>query len=640
MLPTMNDNNSTNTARFADAVPSHCGVSTSSENESEADTGDDSASMFWAAQTTMVDDYMTKLTAPVVPHRGMLRRVHAAAAASPPAPLSHQQSSGASVTSSKSSTTAMSTYTSSAAPSFVYALSIAVPSCPFDPAPLLGDKAPQMLELKYDRHEYDVLVRLFSILDTESKGSVGRDPVREFVGLRCPVFRRRDRALRKFGRPFDQEGKDLAFKASMNDDTALAKDTDATFEEAWNSVVACATQPIAPGAQVELGLEGWMIFCRLIALAQYQEAKRRFSVRHSQQTMRHKSGGTEVVLVDVPPPDPPEPLTARELADHEVASTTPLTLPELDLDHCLVSAHDLNAEKGLRRGKRARVEVKVFGSGKVGGSLLGSVSPASAVKANAANLDFVVTYFPAGNEIGSSVVVRRSFADMSWLCDTFALHKSPGGTLCGRILPPFPSRLIGRSSASSDSDGAQSSITGSVVAAGGSAAIAAASAGVGMIASVAKSAKSLLGGYVASSGKDGTITRARASPSRGTSSGFSRAGWSYSRDNSYESSLDKAKQIERYLNYLLEHPALCTSFPLNVILKVRHSVCVIVCMAIVCVKDLHMLMHYFFSYVLLHSTGFTKVKPIRTRLCQADFRGSRQASRPSAKAAARSDADG
>lgn len=520
----------------------------------------------------MVDDYVTKPSAPLVPHRGVLRRVHVAAA--PPAvQLSRQPSSGASVTSSKSSTTAMSTYTSSAAPSFVYALSIAVPSCSFDPAPSDG-KAPRMLELQYERHEYDVLVRLFSILDSESRGRVGPDPVREFVRLRCPVFRRRDRALRKFGRPVGQEENDIALDASM-DTGNLPKDTEddissyssATFDEAWDAVKECSTQSIPPGTQVELGLEGWMVFCRLVALAQYQEAKRRFSVRHSQQTMRHKSGGTEVVLVDVPPPDPPEPLNARELADHEAASTTPLTLPELDLDHCLVSAHDVSAERALRRGKRARVEVKVFGTGKSGGSLLSSVTPTSPGKMKAANLDFVVTYYPAGSEAGSSVVVRRSFADMAWLCDTFALHKSPGGTLCGRILPPFPSRSIGRSSTSADSDGTQSSVTGSVVAAGSSAAIAAASAGVGMIASVAKSAKSLLGGYVASSGKDAVSSRQRTSATTSRSTGSS-VGWSYGRESSSESSSDKAKQIERYLSYLLEHPALCTSFPLNVILKV------------------------------------------------------------------------
>ena len=37
------------------------------------------------------------------------------------------------------------------------------------------------------------------------------------------------------------------------------------------------------------------------------------------------------------------------------------------------------------------------------------------------------------------------------------------------------------------------------------------------------------------------------------------------------SPIGKARHLERYLNYLLEHPALSTSFPLNTILKVRMS---------------------------------------------------------------------
>jgi len=407
------------------------------------------------------------------------------------------------------------------------------------------------LELQFDRNEYDVLVRLFSILDSESRGSVEKEAVREFVGLRCPVFRRRDRALRKFGR------------------------SNTTFDEAWDAVMesSSSAQEHAPDphaydndmSQFELGLEGWMVLCRLIALAQYQEAKRRFSERHSQQTMRHKAGGTEVVLVDVLPPDPPEPLHSSGLAQHQAESTTPLTLPEMDLDHCLLSAHDISVEQDLRRGKRARVEVKVFGTGAKsdakGGasSLLASVSTSSS-SAKSSKLDFVVTFYPIGDDL-SPIIVRRSFADMLWLYETFALHKKPGGTLCGRILPPFPSASSRRAESA---DEAKTSITGSVVAAGSSAAVAAASAGVGMITSVAKSAKSLLGGYVSSSsGKCADATRSDAGKI-GRSSG-----WSFGReDTTVVSASDKAGHVERYLNYLLEHPALSTSFPLNVILKV------------------------------------------------------------------------
>ena len=115
----------------------------------------------------------------------------------------------------------------------------------------------------------------------------------------------------------------------------------------------------------------------------------------------------------------------------------------------------------------------MFGSTKVaakGGAsaLLASVS-SSSPSAKSSRLEFVVTFYPIGD--GSSpVVVRRSFTDMMWLNETFALHKKPGGTLCGRILPPFP--CASRSAESSDEG--KSSITGSVVAAGSSAAVAAA----------------------------------------------------------------------------------------------------------------------------------------------------------------------
>ena len=484
--------------------------------------------------THLNPSYVTKPRPPIVPHRGMLRRVHVAPAAAAAAQAT--PSSSSSVTSSRSSAT-----TATAAPSFVYALPIRIPS-PY---------ANQSLELQFDRKEYDVLVRLFSILDSESRGGVEKEAVREFVGLRCPVFRRRDRTLRKFGR------------------------STTTFDEAWDAVMECSSSSCSSTsdarecvpddmAQLELGLEGWMVLCRLIALAQYQEAKRRFSERHSQQTMRHKAGGTEVVLVDVLPPDPPEPLHSSGLAQHQAESTTPLTLPEMDLDHCLLSAHDISAEQELRRGKRARVEVKVFGTTKVGAkggatALLTSVSTSSSPSTKSSRLEFVVTFYPIGD--GSSpVVVRRSFTDMIWLNETFVLHKKPGGTLCGRILPPFP--CASRSAESADEG--KSSITGSVVAAGSSAAVAAASAGVGMITSVAKSAKSLLGSYVSSSsGKSADAV----GPGGGKTGGRS-GGWSYGRENTTISAKDKAGQVERYLNYLLEHPALCTSFPLNVILKV------------------------------------------------------------------------
>mmetsp|Transcript_11625 Transcript_11625/g.15340 ORF Transcript_11625/g.15340 Transcript_11625/m.15340 type:complete len:153 (-) Transcript_11625:7-465(-) len=54
-------------------------------------------------------------------------------------------------------------------------------------------------ELRFERIHYEFMSRLFAILDTESRGSVGRTAVMEFVTLRCPVFWRRDDDLRRLG---------------------------------------------------------------------------------------------------------------------------------------------------------------------------------------------------------------------------------------------------------------------------------------------------------------------------------------------------------------------------------------------------------------------------------------------------------
>ena len=561
-----------NVEAFGDAVPSDCGASTgSSDNDTEAM---DSPSPFWMAPTNLVDDYMAPPSTSVphpsefatslatfVPHRGTLRRIHSL----PSAVDEPRAQSSARSTSSKSMVTvetATTTTTHSAAQSFLYAISIAVLPCH---EALPNNLSARTMELHYDKHNYDVMSQLFSILDFESRGSVDRDVVGDFVRLRCPVFRRRDRALRRYGRR--EEYGDGSSVTTSNDGQTNDGCDGETFNEVWDAVIECSTQPLLKGAKVELGLEGWMVFCRFVALAQYQEAKRQFSARHSQQTMRHKASASEVVLVDVPPPDVPASLSSRELAEHSASSSTPLLLPELDLDHCLISAHDKNTDKSIARSaRRRRVEVKVFG--KQGGS------PG---KLKSSNLDFVITNIPEDRNSNSNpgIVVRRNYSDLEWLYDTFIQHKSPGGTLCGRILPPFPSRPRGLGSVSSNTDGSSSTITGSVVAAGSSAANAAASAasaGAGMFVSVAKSAKTFLGGYVAPLSKKTSSPKNRSSSSESsklTSGIRSRGsmGWKYGGDTP----LDKAKQIERYLNYLLEHPALYTSFPLNVVLKASQS---------------------------------------------------------------------
>lgn len=384
-------------------------------------------------------------------------------------------------------------------------------------------------ELIYEPQHYEFMSRLFSILDTESRGLVGREALMEFVTLRCPVFWRRDEDLRKLQPSFAADG------------------TSPTFDEVWAAVAQCSSTPVEGYSTAELGVEGWMIFCRFIALAQYLEAKRQFSARHLQQTMRHRNSprGSELVVVDVPPPASPAPLSPAQLADYERRGKNPLPLPELDLDHSLVAAHDAFRRRRVPYGFAGTVKISLFGA------------PASLTSSSA--LEFTVAYSPTAS-MEDGLVVRRSFDDMKWLNDTFASHKVMGGTLCGRILPPFPGSSGAVLAAQyQNDDGALKSAIGAST--GG--AMAAAAAGVNKITGAAKS---VLGSYV-STKKPSKSSGGKSDGKKGKKVVSSLA----LPENYYNpnSPMWKARQLERYLNYLLEHPALSTSFPLNTVLKVR-----------------------------------------------------------------------
>jgi hypothetical protein len=409
----------------------------------------------------------------------------------------------------------------------------------------------QSHELKFTSQHFDFCQKLFAILDTESRGAVDRHSVKEFVTLRCPVFCRRDEDLRRIrGEPPQKDA-----------------EKSPTFDEVWKSVVESSRTPEmrlteADLNHVELGVEAWMVFCRFIALAQYLEAKRRFSARHLQQTMRHRNSprGSEVVVVDVPPPEPPAPLSREQLAHYERKSQS-LPLPELDLDHSLVAAHDLARRRASSRAPpQGTVKISLFGNTSHHHhhhdySVAGFHS-----SSNASNVvEFKVTYLKNldSSENDSPIVVRRSMEDMKWLNDTFKAHKVLGGTLCGRILPPFPGSngKILASQFQRDDTLLNSSIQKTT---GG--AIAAAAAGVEIIKDVAKSLWKSESTKKKSSTTKKNKSKAKSSPSLSLS-----LPESYYNPNS---PAGKARQVERYLNYLLEHPALSTSFPLNTILKV------------------------------------------------------------------------
>ena len=134
---------------------------------------------------------------------------------------------------------------------------------------------------------------------------------------------------------------------------------------------------------------------------------------------------------------------------------------------------------------------------------------------------------------------------MKWLNDTLVSQKVLGGTLCGRILPPFPKHT------SSYSEDSKIGSTSDALAA-------AATAGVGILKS---GIKSFWGSYLSTTPK----LQSSARPERSIQTTAMVIPESYYNPNSPDSI---SRQLQRYLNYLLDHPALSTSFPLNTILKV------------------------------------------------------------------------
>jgi hypothetical protein len=405
-------------------------------------------------------------------------------------------------------------------------------------------------ELVFTRKDFEFALRLFSIMDTESRGQVSKPIVQEFVTLRCPVFWRRD----------DD------FYNNNDVETGAVQQTSPTFEEVWRAVACCSVSARPTDrnelATAEIGVEGWMVFCRFIALAQYLEAKRRFSGRHLQQTMRHRNSprGSEVVVIDVPPAVPPVPLTAKELALYEQVNQKCLPLPELDLDHSLLAAHDIfqrrrhNFRKSMECQESAgHVKIDLFG-------------PSSALLSSSSvtfhSIDFCLTYFRgtgSGGQVIDSTAVRRSMNDMKWLNDTFVAQKSLGGTLCGRILPPFPgNRALG----AHVEDLSLGSATGGAIAAAANAGVGIASVGVGMLK---EGFKSLWGGYSSFPKLPSVPSQEKKSVTKPLP-GPKNTIHTYYNPNS---PVGQARHLERYLNFLLEHPALSTSFPLNTILKVQ-----------------------------------------------------------------------
>jgi hypothetical protein len=448
--------------------------------------------------------------------------------------------------------------------------------------------------LMFTKSQLDAMQRLFLVLDTESEGYITFHQVEEFVYSRCPVVRRRDKALVLQLQQQQQHNRKHGSRR---------QETSGTLAEAWRAIVysglsmhqlaslELAQQESESAADADfyltqstaLGLEGWMILLRLIAFCQYHEAKQFFSAKRLGSTM---------VVVDVPRDPSIIPLTMDYLLQFEqkfdyrrVLSGTNDTLkktksggtndpaqavppqycppmPDLDLNHSGIAAQE---------------DPQLLGGGGGGGSAsirlpaptiqidaMGSYSDA-VWKAGKVDLTFTLTSTDVlRSRLGlgaagaglmstsmecttSTTTVRRSLEDLFWLNDTFRVHKKLGGTLCGRILPPFLPDEHGYSHHSTAVVSTMDMMHPSDKSAG--------SVSSGSVFSYVKSVgKSVLGTIQKTSGIP--LTSTGASVSRKSSGDFGGLGQEA-----------RLKRLNRCTNYLLEHAGLQRSFPLNSFLK-------------------------------------------------------------------------
>ena len=435
--------------------------------------------------------------------------------------------------------------------------------------------------LVFTKSQLDAMQRLFLVLDTESRSYLTYVQVEEFIHTRCPVVRRRDHAI-----IWLQQQRNQGQSKKKEDDCQMAYNKSCTLLEAWRTIVHTGTSPESISSMMEqypsshdvfytkhaaLGLEGWMILLRLVSFCQYQEAKQFFSAKRL---------GNNAIMVDVPRLPPVVPLTMEDLLQYEMKfdyrrlfssgakissygfTNTPLQycppMPELDLNHSGISAHE----------ETKVVDVGLICNPSFGGCSTISILPPSHVSVEAmgscseafwntgkVDLLLTLTTTKASSEnmsghrsfslmsttvecITTTSTVRRSLEDLLWLHDTFMAHKKPGGTLCGRILPPLLSEDmldVRRESLRNTSQHRDMSESG-------------------------------LWSYCKSVGKSfvGTIKR---NTGRNLSSSSKSSGRVLERDAVTISQELRLKRIERYLNYLLGHSGLKSSFPLNSMLK-------------------------------------------------------------------------
>jgi len=537
---------------------------------------------------------LTSTSSPLIPHRGSLRRVPTL-----------QNDSG-----SKVHNIAVAAH--KPLEPYLYCIEL-IHYNPLNSSTSPSRPPPKLLFTKY---QLDSMQRLFLILDTHSRGWLDYNQVKEFVNLRCSVVRRRDNAAAS---PRSQGGRDR-----HDDDNHSARLPHcSTLDEAWHAIANSGLPPshhhkhnfrdMNGTSNTVLGMEGWMILLRFISFCQYTEAKQCFSAKHL--------GNTNLVMVDVPRTMKIISLTMEHLLQYESkfqrnfrkkqnrhhrheqggneVQSGPMCaicppMPELDLNHCCISAHEDATQSPFSAGESlddkhnhmqdARVQVDSFHSHPSSNHHISKIGGVGSVSGSTLELVLTLTYTNASDtptgesqsnlqslmstttiSTSTTTTVRRTLADLQWLHDTLKQHKKLGGTLCGRILPPLLQELskeeygyyCGKISKSSSKMYNMASSATDVVSHN--------------LISVCKSMWGAIKRNVHHNNSPTSSSRAASVTLKKKSTAIQCAGNSSSgNDNHGGVMVDQdvhLKRIERYLNYLLEHGGLRSSFPLNAILK-------------------------------------------------------------------------
>lgn len=434
-------------------------------------------------------------------------------------------------------------------------------------------------QLHFTTQDYQFLCKIFKCLDRNSMGYVHKLDLEDFCEIRCP---------------FDRIHNETNFDTT-------------TFDKIWNLVLELQhTNHIQSSDDIVCGLEAFMIFSKFISLVQYQDARRKFrsAKKNDVHISKRENSQTEeeqMIMIDLPPLEPEKPLSMESMLAYEaellcdqqhtlyddkhtvlkngrnmIGNGLLIPLPELDLDHSFSFIHD-DVQCKTKSEKHMTVTVSVF-------------SPTSEPTSD---IEFILRtrmYFESQPAI-DDIIVKRSFSDIEWLHQNLKSHRQLGGTLCGRILPPFPNKVV-TTTTCMDYE-VESNRNSSLPTSFGSTAIvnslpaktavieAASKTGKGILNLASKTAKSLLRKAQTSSGnqKESEFHDHLPCSSKQTTV-VNMDGNSQSQLSSIRSSKKsfmppaqdilvlKAKQVERYLNYLLENPAFSSSFSLRMILTV------------------------------------------------------------------------